>query len=611
VARFAFCGPSYRSQSLLADCQTCMNWYLEAVESGVGRSAFVLYPTPGLSVPIYNLGLSPVRGHITVLGRTFAVAGTSLWEELAPSAVPNAKNWSLALGVNLPSDGLPVSMVGGGHQLLIVSQNQAFVFDLAANTLTAVDPSAGVGLPIAMVAFSDGFFFSLVENVAPVPWQINSSNLFDATTWQATNFTAVSVFSENPNCIFVNQRLLWVFGPTGIQPYSNTGNFPFPFDVIPGTFIENGLAAPFAVTKFDNSIAWLGSDPRGNGMVWRANGFTPQRISNHAIEYALQSYPTLADATCYAYQDQGHSFLRFDFPTADKTWVYDAATGQWHERGFWNVQRGAFNRHRAAFHTFNFGMHLVGDPTTGAAYQQSINIYSDFGNVIRRVRRAPHISKEQKRISHNRLQVDVETGLGPVAPPQGNQPATYFYLADPTGVEWQIGVTDLGVLDPVIGGAEAPAPFFLNDPLTNTSWQITINALGVLAVSISAGQYPAALQMTSGTGNTQWVMQVRQIAPRVGQIFTLMQGIVGRGPLMTLRWSDDGGKTFSNEHVRDCGQAGAYLTRVLWNRLGSPRDRVYEISVTDPVPWRIIDAYLDADGYQPSERLNKQIAKQA
>src|SRR5580698_8608562 len=140
MARFGFVGPSYRSQSVLADCQTCMNWYLEAIESGMGRSAFALYPTPGLNL-LYQLGAPGGRGSITFQGRTFAIAGTVLWELLPPNANPNKINRGA-----VPSDGNPVSMAGGGHQLLIASAGQAFVYDLVANTLTPVDPSGGANL---------------------------------------------------------------------------------------------------------------------------------------------------------------------------------------------------------------------------------------------------------------------------------------------------------------------------------------------------------------------------------------------------------------------------------------------------------------------------------
>jgi hypothetical protein len=553
---------------------------------------------------LYQLGGAPTRGEITVQGRTFAVAGTTLWELFAPNLAVNAANRG-----TVPSDGNPVSIAGFGHQVLLASAGSAFVFDLNANTLTPVDPSGGGNVPVAMVTYAHGFFLALIENPA-TPWQINSSNAADATTWQATNFTIPEDFTDNANCIFTSQTLLWVFGPKGIQPYSNTGDFPFPFDPIAGTYIENGLAAPFSVARLDNSVFWLGSDERGTGMVWRANGFTPQRVSNHAIEYALQKYATIADAVAYSYQDQGHSFYVLNFPTADKTWVYDVATGSWHERGFWNVQAAKFNRHRVAFHTFNFGMHLVGDSTTGAVYQMAINIVSDFGNVIRRVRRGPHISKEGDRIAMGRLQIDAEVGIGPNL--QGNQPATLFYLTDVDGNTWQLSVNDAGAYGLVESNVGAPAPLYLNDPASNTSWQIVPSLIGQPnAVSLAYNaSYPEALQMTSLTGNSKWIMGVRQVAAGVGQITAFPLGIVGRGPLWMLAWSDDGAQTFSAPHARDGGMIGEYRRRLLWNRLGAPRDRVFELSITEAVSARVIEAYLKASGYEPSERLAKQIAKQ-
>lgn len=66
-------------------------------------------------------------------------------------------------------------------------------------------------------------------------------------------------------------------------------------------------------------------------------------------------------------------------------------------------------------------------------------------------------------------------------------------------------------------------------------------------------------------------------------------------PQVMLRWSDDGGHTWSNEHWQTMGARGAYGTRVFWRRLGMTtklRDRVYEISGTDPVKIAIMGAEL-------------------
>jgi hypothetical protein len=69
----------------------------------------------------------------------------------------------------------------------------------------------------------------------------------------------------------------------------------------------------------------------------------------------------------------------------------------------------------------------------------------------------------------------------------------------------------------------------------------------------------------------------------------------GYDPQAMLRWSDDGGHTWSNEHWAGMGKIGEYYKRVFWRRLGMTlklRDRVYEVSGTDPVKVAIMGAEL-------------------
>jgi len=69
----------------------------------------------------------------------------------------------------------------------------------------------------------------------------------------------------------------------------------------------------------------------------------------------------------------------------------------------------------------------------------------------------------------------------------------------------------------------------------------------------------------------------------------------GSDPQVMLRWSDDGGHTWSNEHWASMGAIGTYGTRTFWRRLGMTnklRDRVYEVSGTDPVKVTIMGANL-------------------
>ena len=73
--------------------------------------------------------------------------------------------------------------------------------------------------------------------------------------------------------------------------------------------------------------------------------------------------------------------------------------------------------------------------------------------------------------------------------------------------------------------------------------------------------------------------------------------VVGANPQLMLRWSDDGGHTWSNERWTSMGRIGEYGHRTIWRRLGMTlklRDRVYEVSGTDPVKVAIVGAELHA-----------------
>ena len=70
-----------------------------------------------------------------------------------------------------------------------------------------------------------------------------------------------------------------------------------------------------------------------------------------------------------------------------------------------------------------------------------------------------------------------------------------------------------------------------------------------------------------------------------------------------MRFSNDGGKTWGAEQWRAAGKVGEYGARVKWERLGSARRRTYEIAVSDPIPWRVTNAYLSSP--QPPAKLSQ------
>lgn len=577
MPKIALCGPSYTSQSPNADDQLCMNRYPEIIESGEAATRIALYPCPG-SHTFTTLTDTPVRGQCKSQLRSFAVGGSIFCEVFA--------NGSKVDYPPIATDGLPVSMAVGKNQILIASAGQAYVFDLTANTLSPIP--AGILTNVSQVGYCDGFFLAVLNNSQT----FQASALFDATTWPALSVSTINVFIDNILSMLVDHREVWLFGLTKSVVYYDSGASPFPFDVVPGGTIEQGIVAANSPVRLDNSLFWLGGDERGNGVAWRAQGYTPVRVSNYAVEFAWQGYSRIDDAIGYSYQDQGHSFWVLYFPTANKTWVYDVATSMWHERGRWNAANGIFTAHRSQNHVFSFGKHLVGDPLSGKIYQLSIGFFDDDGGLLRWVRRAPHIVSDRKWQFHSQLEIYLESGVGPQPPLTAPAPSITFTLADPTTALWTVSVTNGGLLQTTAGSTSIARTMILNDPGNTTTWQIKVAAGGLLTTTALAFDVSKSVNflLISPSGTFGW-----QLGVTAGGLLTTTadNSSLVRGPAMGLRWSDDGGHTWSNEYLADIGQAGEFKKRVIFRRLGRTRNRTYELSGADSVPYRLLDAVLD------------------
>lgn len=592
MARFGLVGPDYASQSPLADAEMTMNMFLEQIEAQ-GKSKAALYCTPGLR-KIASLTNGQGRGIAIAQGRTFAVCGTQLWEGSPPLANLTLKNWTASTGIQIASDGRPVCMAAGPTQLLIASAGNLYVFDLEDDTLVQVKPGDGLLGAVIQVRYLLGFFYAQ-EVDANGRTLIQQSEALDGSLWDQLAQTQVLDFSDNIVGIFEDHLTLWVFGPKKIVPYVNTGASPFALEPQQGGIIEQGLAAPNSVAQIDNSVFWLGSDTRGQGIVWRLNGYTPQRISTFALENELNSCATIADANCYAYQEAGHTFYVMNFPTANTTRVYDCASGTWHRRGRLNPLTGSMDMWGAGFHTFGYGLHIVLDSSNGNVYEQSVKYLDDAGAVLKRIRRSPHIADEGNWLFHDKLQIDVETGLGPNI--LGRAAPTVIPILDVAGNLRGFGVNDNGIIDAqldTVGDPLLATTLIFTAVNTSTSWQVTVSAVGVISlVSVPfLDSYQQSMSFITRQTDERWIVQVTDLMNGFAELQANSIGKVVSGPIVVLRWSNDGGHSWSNDRQLNAGQQGNYIARVIAYRLGRARDRIYEISMTDPCAWRIVDGYL-------------------
>lgn len=612
-----------------------------------------LYPTPGLVVFSSLASGSSVRGLWTINGRSFAVCGSHLYEILS-----NGTNISRSSA--LVDDGLPASMCASPDYLVVASGGTVYVLNLTTNAVTTPAVTASGYTDVMQVAYCDGYFLALFRNSQ----SFLVSDLLDPTNWPAGQVIRVSVFPDNIVSMIVDHREVTMFGRRNSVSYYNAGTTQI-FEVITGSYAEHGSCATFATSKLDNTVFWLSGDERGVGINFRLEGYRPQRISNHAVENAIQGYSTITDAEGFAYQDRGHTFWQIWFPTAGHTWVYDAATGMWHERTYWN--NGVEEAHRARCHTYAFEKHLVGDRASGTIYEMAVPDYvsgawsfvTDFGNEIRRVRRAPHISDEEAWNFYAQLQVYLETGIGPIPPLYNAAESEQNPASGPVSVTTDIGLgpstwsdyvnvipgtgtpSVVSMLNVGSGGAGSLAlditgllpagtipadatitgivATVLGNQLTGTSpleslRMILGGTLVGLTKTATRGVTGSDAVLTYGTSSDTWsagftpadtedatsgirLWYASDVGPgsttvRVTQLTVTFYFKVPRAPELNLRWSNDGGHTWSNELTVGCGQAGEYTARAMFRRLGRARNRVFELSMSDPIGWRLLDGYL-------------------
>lgn len=417
-----FIGPSYTSRSRTVSDDQIRNFYVETVESGIGKDRFCLYGRPG-NTKFSAMAAGSGQGILEVQNRCFAVAGGYAFEV-------NAQGDYTRIG-QIGTLG-PVSMAANASQVIITSSpGGGWIIPLANATPAGLTQITAAGFPANCdsVTYQDTYFIATQGGTQ----EFFISSPDDGTQWSALDFASKEGFSDNVLAVQMVRRQLWVFGETDTSEiWWNSGQANFPFQPIQGALVQVGLAAVRSPAIVGNGLFWIGRNSRGDAVAFAEQNFAPIRVSNHAVESAWGGYSTVADAIGYGLEMNGHTWMVWSFPTAKATWVLDTKTGFWHEWDWWNTALGIPEAALARYHCFCFGKHLVLDWKYGNVYEQSLNAYTDDGGLIRRVRRSPHVDQSKHRLRHVRLELDIEVGTVPV----GTNPLYSLRYSDDGGFTW-------------------------------------------------------------------------------------------------------------------------------------------------------------------------------
>ena len=465
-------------------------------------------------------GSTPQIYTVSSIGGSGAVTGLTVYSQGSYTSQPINPASTTTSG---SGSGLTLTLTFGtgtgntGSYTVSPSQTEA-----TSETMYALNFSI---LPSTDGAFQGADIVDIVDNYFvyndPNTQRWAASNILSPIT-PALSYGNKDGAPDNLVSIIVDHREVYLMGEESSEVWVDAGTFPFPFQRIPGTSTQHGIVAKFSVARLGNSFAYLSRNIRGQSQVMLMEGYIPKRISNHAVENTLANQ-YVEDAVAFTYQLEGHEVYVISFPTIDLTWAYDISTEMWH-KWLWCDNTNQYHRCRANCSAVFQNMVLVGDWQNGQIYELDPNNYTDNGQNVRRLRRAPHLVTDLQRQYFEELQIQFQPGVGVI-------------------------------------GATTPNGTFTANLIITANQNFTIGVFDTIIIGVPNQIYPSQTQSN---------------------------------PQAMLRWSSDGGSTWSREYWVGIGQIGKYKNRAIWRRMGWARDRVFEVVVTDPVKAVIVSSNLKA-----------------
>jgi hypothetical protein len=379
------------------------------------KAQISFYGTPG-TVLKTAFGDTPVRGWIAIGDLYYAVHRDTFYEVNNGGAKTSRGTLDTTSGrVDLAYDGTTIIITTGttGYAYTVASATFATISDAdfpdAARTCTWL-----AGQFVVDQGSGDVF------QTSP-----------DGTAWDALDFATAESNPDGLVRVFADNGELILFGENTTEFWGVIGEADFAFAAIKGATQEFGLAARWSVCKFNSGIAALMAPSAGQVQVMFIQGYVPKPISTQEIDALINGYAVVADATAYSYMLGGHPMLQINFPSAGKSWLYDASSGMWSplEYGL----SGA--RHRGELQLDYLNNTLISDYSTGDVYTLEADTYTDNGTAIAREIVSRHIFHGNQRQRIDALYADMQVGVG-LTSGQGSDPQVMLQISKNNGATW-------------------------------------------------------------------------------------------------------------------------------------------------------------------------------
>lgn len=404
-APIPFVGPSYELANRKADSQRTINMFLKKIESGSGKAQYILESIPGCDV-FNGQVLGDVRGMLSTLGgRAFAVVGDQLLEVFEDSSVQVRGTLSTTLG--------RVSIALGREHAVIVDGTDGYSFEFATDTFTTITDPDFYGSN--WVAYLAGRFVFGRPGFDQFYW----SDIDDPLSYDALDFATAESSPDGLVWGIDFREELWLFGNGSIEVWTPSSSADAAFERNRSVSISVGCAAGHTVTRFDNSLAWLGHDDNGPAVPYMVQGYSPRRIGRHAVEEVIQTSTDLDSSYAYSFQRNGQVFWCINCPGLETTWVYEVTTGEWYEWA--EYFSGSLSQHRFNSHMMAFGSHVFGSVDTanyegrlytfGDHFHQENSVGGAADSDLIRERVSPHYAAaSMEQVFYSRFRLDCAVG---------------------------------------------------------------------------------------------------------------------------------------------------------------------------------------------------------
>lgn len=384
-----------------------MNCFIEQLPQDA-KSPTLLSRAPGI-VDWATIGTGPIYAAIQAFGYLYVVSGTKLYQ------VDSSGTGTLLGDIGaVSSNGVDIDR--NTFAIVVVNQPDAYYYDSSTSTFGQITDADFTARGASAVEFLDNYLLFL----EPDSGRFFGADLNSATSFDALNFATAEAVPDNLIGMKVDHRQVALFGEESVEIWENTGIAGFPFERAINGFVELGCFNGKSIAKLDQSLVWLANDYT----VRRLDGVTPVRISHHGIEQLIQS-STISTANAFSYTQGGHLFYVLSFN--EVTVVYDATTQLWHERKSYG-----YNNWLPSCHASVFGYELVGSSQSGAIGKLDKSTYTEWDTTQIMQWTYQPIYAEGKRAVHDRIEMELEVGVG-LTTGQGSDPEMFLEYSDDNG----------------------------------------------------------------------------------------------------------------------------------------------------------------------------------